>query len=49
MMKEPGKRAVRTQATRINTLKEYLKTLKAVLSKSLPLDPHSKFIQTPAP
>ena len=31
MMKEPGRRAVRTQATTIDTLKEYLKTQKAVL------------------
>jgi hypothetical protein len=36
MMKEPGKRAVRTQATTIDTLKEYLKTRKAVLSNASP-------------
>jgi len=34
MMKELGKKAVRTQATSIDTLKEYLKTQKAVLAKA---------------
>jgi len=34
MMKEPGKKAVRTQATGIGTLEEYLKTQKAVLTKA---------------
>ena len=32
MMKQPGIKAVRTQATRIDTLEEYLKTQKAVLT-----------------
>ena len=36
MMKEPGKRGVRTQATGIDTLKEYLKTQKAVLTNASP-------------
>jgi hypothetical protein len=36
MMKEPGKRGVRTQATSIDTLKEYLKTQKAVLTSASP-------------
>ena len=36
MMKEPGKKAVRTQATRIDTLKEYLTTQKAVLVNASP-------------
>lgn len=36
MMKEPGKRAVRTQATRIDTLQEYLKTQRAVLTDTSP-------------
>lgn len=36
MMKEPGKKAVRTQATGIDTLKEYLKTQKAVLANASP-------------
>ena len=36
MMKEPGKRGVRTQATSIDTLKEYLKTQKAVLTHASP-------------
>jgi hypothetical protein len=31
MMKQPGKKAVRTQATGIDTLQEYLKSQKAVL------------------
>ena len=31
MMKEPGKKAVRTQATGIDTLKDYLKDNAAVL------------------
>ena len=31
MMKPPGKKAVRTQATGIDTLQEYLKSQKAVL------------------
>jgi hypothetical protein len=31
MTKQPGNKAVRTQATTIDTLKEYLKTQKAVL------------------
>jgi len=36
MMKEPGKRVVRTQTTTIDTLEKYLKTQKAVLvSESL--------------
>jgi hypothetical protein len=34
MMKQPGIRGVRTQATTIETLKEYLKTQKAVLAKA---------------
>ena len=34
MMKEPGKKAVRTQATSIHTLEEYLNTQKAVLTKA---------------
>jgi len=36
MMKQPGQRAVRTQATGIDTLKEYLKTHKAVLVNASP-------------
>ena len=32
MMKEPGKKAVRTQTTAIDTLGKYLKTHKAVLA-----------------
>jgi hypothetical protein len=36
MMKQPGKKAVRTQATGIETLREYLKTQKAVLAKASP-------------
>ena len=36
MMKELGKKAVRTQATSIDTLEEYLKTQKAVLAKASP-------------
>lgn len=36
MMKQPGNKAVRTQATTIDTLKEYLKTQKAVLTKASP-------------
>ena len=36
MMKEPGKKAVRTQATGIDTLKEYLMTQKAVLVNASP-------------
>jgi hypothetical protein len=31
MMKQPGKKAVRTQATWIDTLQEYLRSQKAVL------------------
>ena len=31
MMKQPGRKAVRTHATGIDTLQEYLKTQKAVL------------------
>jgi hypothetical protein len=36
MMKEPGKKAVRTQAAGIDTLKEYLTTQKAVLVNASP-------------
>jgi hypothetical protein len=36
MMKEPGKKAVRTQATSIDTLEEYLKSRKAVLASASP-------------
>ena len=36
MMKEPGKKAVRTQATGIDTLREYLQTHKAVLANASP-------------
>ena len=36
MMKEPGKRGVRTQATSIHTLEEYLKTQMAVLAVASP-------------
>jgi hypothetical protein len=36
MMKQPGQKAVRTQGTRIDTLKEYLKTQKAVLANASP-------------
>jgi len=36
MMREPGKRAVRTQATEIETLNEYLKTHSAELSADSP-------------
>jgi hypothetical protein len=36
MMKEPGRRAVRTQATRIDTLEGYLKSQKAVLVNASP-------------
>jgi hypothetical protein len=36
MMKEPGKKAVRTQATGIGTLQEYLKAHKAVLAITSP-------------
>jgi hypothetical protein len=32
VMKQPGRRAVRTQSTGIGTLEEYLKTQKAVLA-----------------
>ncbi|HVN78943.1 MAG TPA: hypothetical protein VMW38_08095 [Terriglobia bacterium] len=32
MMKEPGRKAVRTQSTGIGTLEEYLKNQKAVLA-----------------
>ena len=35
-MKEPGKRGVKTQATSIDTLTEYLKTQKAVLFNASP-------------
>ncbi len=36
MMKQPGTKAVRTQATSIDTLNEYLKTHKAVLAIASP-------------
>ena len=36
MMREPGRKAVRTQATLIDTLQEYLKTQKAVLINASP-------------
>ena len=36
MMKEPGKKGVRTQATSIHTLEEYLKTQMAVLAVASP-------------
>jgi hypothetical protein len=36
MMKRPDQRAVRTQATGIDALKEYLKTQKAVLVNASP-------------
>jgi hypothetical protein len=36
MMKQPGIKAVRTHATAIDTLMEYLKTQKAVLAKASP-------------
>ena len=36
MMKEPGKKAVRTQATSIDTLEGYLKSQKAVLVNASP-------------
>ena len=36
MMKEPGKKAVRTQATRIDTLEEYFRIQKAVLVNASP-------------
>jgi hypothetical protein len=36
MMKRPGQKAARTQGTRIDTLKKYLKTQKAVLANSSP-------------
>jgi hypothetical protein len=36
VMKQPGKKAVRTQATSFDTLEEYLKTQKAVLAKASP-------------
>jgi hypothetical protein len=36
MMKEPGQRLRRTQATGIGTLQEYLKTHKAVLVSASP-------------
>ena len=36
MMKQPGKKAVRTQATSIDTLNEYLKSHKAVLASAAP-------------
>ena len=36
MMKEPGKRVVRTQTTTIDTLEKYLKTQKAVLVSESP-------------
>lgn len=36
MMKQPGQRAVRTQATGIDTLTEYLRNQKAVLVSAPP-------------
>ena len=36
MMKEPGQRAVRTQATGIDTLAKYLRNQKAVLVNASP-------------
>jgi hypothetical protein len=37
MMKQPGQKAARTQGTGIETLKEYLKTQKAVLVNAPPV------------
>jgi hypothetical protein len=36
MMKQPGQKAARTQGTGIETLKEYLKTQKAMLANDPP-------------